>query len=109
MSVNEPARQTDTLGSPGPMSTSEFKKRVVEFARGASTEISTLDEQLLPTLATKIPAGTQVYVAHTPKATLEDVVRVAIKVQQLGFRASPHIVARRQVSEHGLRAGLNEL
>src|SRR5581483_4892402 len=109
MSANEPARQNETATHPGPMNPAEFKKRLVEFARGASTEISTMDEQLLPTLATKIPAGTQVYVAHTPKATLEDVVRVAIKVQQLGFRASPHIVARRQVSEHGLRAGLKEL
>jgi methylenetetrahydrofolate reductase (NADPH) len=110
MSANESARKNESMStSTESSSPAELKRRIVEFARGASTEISTLDEQLLPTLATKIPPGTQVYVAHTPKATLEDVVRVAIKVQQLGFRASPHVVARRQVSEHGLRAGLKEL
>ncbi len=87
----------------------ELKRRVVEFARGASTEISTLDEELLTTLATKIPAGTAVFIAHTPKASLDDVVRVALKVQALGFRASPHIVARRIESETALRAGLREL
>ncbi len=84
-------------------------REVREFARAASTEISTLDEGLLPALANKLPAGMAVYVAHTPKASLEDVVRVAIKVQSLGFRASPHIVARRQLSENALRAGLREL
>lgn len=82
---------------------------VVEFVRAASTEISTHDEELLPVLANKLPAGMPVYVAHTPKATLDDVVRVAIKAQSLGFRASPHIVARRTASEQALRAALREM
>jgi len=84
--ISEPTSMSDLA---------ELKRRVVEFARGASTEISTMDEELLTTLATKIPAGTSVFIAHTPKASLDDVVRVALKVQALGFRASPHIVARR--------------
>ena len=107
MSANQPVSESMTnteIANPA-----ELKRRIVEFARGASTEISTMDEELLPTLATKIPAGTAVYIAHTPKATLEDIVRVALKVQQLGFRASPHIVARRTPSEHGLRDGLREM
>jgi methylenetetrahydrofolate reductase (NADPH) len=68
-----------------------------------------MDEELLSTLATKLVPGSPVYIAHTPKASLDDVVRVALKVQALGFRASPHIVARRLQSEQALRAGLNEL
>jgi methylenetetrahydrofolate reductase (NADPH) len=36
-------------------------------------------------------------------------VRVATKAQSLGFRASPHIVARRVESERALRAALGEL
>jgi len=82
---------------------------VVDFVRQASTEISTHDEDLLPALANKLPPGMAVYVAHTPKATLDDVVRVALKVQGLGFRASPHIVARRLQSEHALKSALTEL
>jgi methylenetetrahydrofolate reductase (NADPH) len=50
-----------------------------------------------------------VYVAHTPKATLEDVIRVSLKVQSLGLRASPHIVARRLPGEQALRGALREL
>ena len=68
----------------------ELKRAIVDFTSGASTEISTHDEDSLPTLATTLPAGTAVYVAHTPKAKLSDVVATAIKLQQLGFRASTH-------------------
>jgi methylenetetrahydrofolate reductase (NADPH) len=82
---------------------------VIELARAASTEISTHDEELLPALTNKLPAGMAVYVAHTPKASLADVVRVALKAQSLGFRASPHIVARRLASERALKDALHEL
>jgi methylenetetrahydrofolate reductase (NADPH) len=82
---------------------------VVDFVRGASTEISTHDEDLLQTLTGRLPAGMTVYVAHTPKASVDDVVRAAVKAQSLGFRASPHIVARRLPSEHALQDALGKL
>ena len=86
-----------------------LKRAIVDFARNASTEISTHDEDTLPTLASTLPAGTVVYVAHTPKATLNEVVQTAIKLQGLGFRASPHIVARRVESQESLKNGLQQL
>jgi methylenetetrahydrofolate reductase (NADH) len=82
---------------------------VMRFVRRASTEISTHDEDALPALARVLPQGMTLYVAHTPKAGLEDVVRVAVKAQALGFRASPHLVARRIVDERALRAGIGRL
>jgi len=82
---------------------------VVDFVRLASTEVSTHDEDLLPTLTSKLPSGMVMYVAHTPKASVDDVVRVAIKAQSLGFRASPHIVARRLRDEHALQDALRQL
>src|SRR5579875_148766 len=87
----------------------ELKRRIVEFARGASTEIAPHDEGLVPELAGTLPPGTTVYVAHTPKATLADVVRIAAKVQAAGLRASPHIVARRIESARLLKEGLHQL
>ena len=87
----------------------EFRQSIVDFARGASTEISTHDEKLLATLAQRLPAGTPVYVAHTPKSSLEDVVRVAIAVQAAGLTASPHLVARRLPGEQALREALARL
>ena len=87
----------------------ELKHRIVQFARSASTEISTHDEPHLAELARELPQGTTVYVAHVPKASLADVVRVAIKVQALGLTASPHIVARRLESLAALRSALSGL
>jgi methylenetetrahydrofolate reductase (NADPH) len=92
-----------------PLSDDELKRGIVEFTRGASTEISTHDEELLAALANKLPAGITVYIAHSPNASLDDVVRVATKVEASGFRASPHIVARRLESERALKSALREL
>jgi methylenetetrahydrofolate reductase (NADPH) len=84
-----------------------LKQRVSEFARNTSTEISAADEKLLDELAGVLPKGMTVYVAHTGKEVeLPDVIRIATKVQKLGYRASPHIAARRQRSEQELRDNL---
>lgn len=92
-----------------PADVTDMKSRVVEFARAASSEISTMDEKTVPELVGILPQGMTIYIAHTPKASLDDVVRVAIQVQKLGFRASPHIVARRLESEQALRGALDSL
>ena len=86
-----------------------LKRAIVDFARNASTEVSTHDEDSMPLLAATLPAGTAVYVAHTPKAKLSEVVATAVKLQGLGFRASPHIVARRIESRQALETGLQQL
>ena len=87
----------------------DTRKRIMEFASRASTEITTHDAHLIPDLAKALRPGTTVYVAHTPKAQLEDVVRVSIELQSSGLSASPHIVARRLDSEHALREAVGTL
>ena len=75
----------------------------MDFVSRASTEITTHDAHLIPDLARTLLPGATVYVAHTPKATLEDVLRVSIELQSSGLSAFPHIVARRLDSMHTLR------
>lgn len=87
----------------------DLAESVMRFVRLASTEISTHDEDALPALAGLLPKGMTIYIAHTPKAKLEDVVRVAVKAQALGFRASPHLVARRIADERSLEAAIGTL
>lgn len=87
----------------------DFRQRLVEFVSDASTEITPHDESLVPALAAALPPGATVYVAHTPKATLYDVVRVSADLQARGLSASPHIVARRLESEEVLRSALSTL
>lgn len=87
----------------------ELERAVAAFARRASTEISAHDEKLLEALGHRLPAGITVYVGHPPKTSVADVVRVAIKVQAMGFVASPHLVARRIPSEQVLRDAIARL
>ena len=77
------------------MTHGELAQRLAELARDASVELTPGDEALVPGLATGLPAGAVVCVAHPPKAALEDVVRAALTVQAAGLSARPHIVARR--------------
>lgn len=87
----------------------DLRSKVVDFVRRASTEITAHDEKIVGDIARNLPTGTTVYVAHTPKATLEDVIRVAIKLRAAGLHASPHLVARRIPSEKALIDALAQL
>jgi len=95
--------------APAARSAACAKARIVALMRRASTEIAVGDGSLLPALARQLPPGSCVHVAHTPKATLDQVVQLSLQVQQCGLRASPHIVARRIASAQVLRAALGEL
>src|ERR1700733_8166222 len=87
----------------------ELKERIVRFMSGASAEIIPADVGRLPELVKSLPSGTAVYIAHTPTATVADIVHAALLVQKAGFAATPHIVARRIANALTLRKALNEL
>jgi methylenetetrahydrofolate reductase (NADPH) len=92
-----------------PPSAERLKSRILELMRQASTEITVDDDALVPALAARLPAGSCVHVAHTPKASLDQVVHLSVAVQRAGLAACPHIVARRIVSLSALRSALREL
>jgi methylenetetrahydrofolate reductase (NADPH) len=100
---------TDQSAAGTARSTESLKMRLVGLMRQASTEIAVGDEPLLPALARELPTACCLHVAHTPKATLDQVVRLALQVQRSGLRACPHVVARRIASERELRAALRQL
>ena len=75
-------------------SVASLKQQLACFARDASIEITPDDAAWLPQLRQLLPEGMTVYVAHTPKLTLEDVVRFSARVEEAGFRACAHVVAR---------------
>lgn len=86
-----------------------LRERIVAFMGNASTEIAPHDERWLPALPNHLSPGARIYVAHPPSAKLADVVRVAGKLQSQGFRAVPHLAARRIASTEQLKAALAEL
>jgi methylenetetrahydrofolate reductase (NADPH) len=82
---------------------------IAAFAGRASLEITSADGALPATLAGRLPAGTALYVAHTPNAKLADVAEVACAAELAGFRGCPHLVARRIASRAELDAALARL
>ena len=99
--VNQPGRAAPA--------TDDLKGRIVSFMRGASTEITPSEENRLPELKSVLPAGTAVYVAHTPNASFSQVIHAALAVRRAGFLATPHIAVRRVPNSQTLRAALAEL
>jgi methylenetetrahydrofolate reductase (NADPH) len=86
-----------------------LREQLGRFVAAGSTEVTTHDGKHLEELARILPAGFRVYVAHTPKATLDEVVQTALRLQSLGLEASPHVVARRVKSVDVLRGALRIL
>ena len=80
-----------------------------DFVAAGSTEVTPHDGKSLDEMARLLPAGYRVYVAHTPKESLHDVVQMALRIRSLGLAASPHIVARRVLDVEGLRRSLETL
>jgi len=91
------------------MDTTALRERISGFARLASLEITSSDGALPAALAGRLPAGTALYVAHTPNATLAQVAEVACAAQAAGFSGCPHLVARRIGSRAELDAALARL
>ena len=91
------------------MTPDELAQRIAELARDASMEMTPGDEALVPALAAELPPGAVVFVAHTPRATVEDVVRTSLRVQACGLAACPHIVARRIDGPDALQAACERL
>lgn len=86
-----------------------LKERIVAFMRAASVEITSSEQSHLPPLRDLLPQGSSVYISHVPSATLAQVVKTALAVQAAGFKATPHIVARRINYPETLRTALAEL
>ncbi|HEU0224762.1 MAG TPA: methylenetetrahydrofolate reductase [Steroidobacteraceae bacterium] len=84
----------------------ELRARIAEFAGRASLELTPQERQVPDMLAGLVPPGTAIYVTHTPNATVADVAEVACAIEERGFRAFPHIVARRLPDERSLQGAL---
>src|SRR5690242_1496022 len=86
-----------------------LRQQLSNFVAAGSTEVTPHDEKVLDEMARILPAGFPVYVANTPKTSPDDVVRVALRLQELGLTASPHVIARRVVDAKRLRERLRVL
>lgn len=86
-----------------------LKDRIIEFAGNASIEVTPHDNDILSGLVGLLPPSTAVYVTHVPNTTVADVVETACAIEACGFRAFPHLVARRIETAESLRLALDRM
>src|SRR5881394_1184810 len=73
----------------------ELHKQIVAFMRDYSIEATPHDAGRLEEIRGVLQPGQSVYVAHPPGVPIDDIVTLAGKLQKLGLRAVPHIIARK--------------
>ncbi len=71
-----------------------LRAAIVAFAGGYSIETTPHEASRVDRYREFLPAGRRVYVAHPPRATLERVVALAVRLRELGYEPVPHVVAR---------------
>ena len=86
-----------------------LRERIVCFMQGASIGITPADARYIPQLTELLPRRTEVYIAHTARTTLNQVLRTALAVQRAGLVACPHIVARRIDHSSTFRRAIDDL
>ena len=67
------------------------------------------DRGLVGELVGLLPASTTIYVTQVPNTSIADVVEAACAIEEGGFRACPHIVARRIESAGTLQTALDRM
>lgn len=91
------------------LSQDALKEQITSFLSGYSIEVTPHDAGKLKELVDVIPVGTAVYVAHPPGVPIDDVVAFSAQLQKEGFKAVPHIIARKLSSREQLERALVNL
>jgi methylenetetrahydrofolate reductase (NADPH) len=90
-------------------SNEELKQHIVSFLEGYSIEATPHDEDKLDAFKETLAPGTAVYMAHLPGYSLDDIARLAVKLQAIGFTAVPHVVSRKLESAAQLERALDTM
>jgi methylenetetrahydrofolate reductase (NADPH) len=87
----------------------ELLAQVQSFLANYSIEATTHDESKFDEISAELKPGTRVYVAHVPGTPIDDVVSLALRFKDAGFRPVPHIIARKLSSAEQLEGALKRL
>ena len=87
----------------------DLQEAIASFLRDYSIEATPHDADRLEAIREVLAPGTAVYVAHPPGVPIDSIVQLAGRVQKLGLRAVPHIIARKLESRGQLDQALAAL
>jgi methylenetetrahydrofolate reductase (NADPH) len=88
------------------MTNDQLKQHISAFLRDYSIEITPHDSGKLDDIRAVLADNTSVYVAHPPGVPIDDIVALAGRVQQMGLKATPHVIARKLESREQLERAL---
>ena len=88
------------------MANDDLKQHIAAFLRDYSIEVTPHDAEKLDAIRAELQPGTAVYVAHPPGVPIDDIVTLAGRVQKLGLKATPHVIARKLESRDQLERAL---
>lgn len=91
------------------MSPDDLKSAIISYLEGYSIEATPHDEKNFDAFPGAIPAGTSVYMANLPGVPLDEVVRLALRLKDMGFNPVPHIVSRKLESRDQFERALEKL
>lgn len=91
------------------ISQNRLRESIVSVLDDYSIEVTPHDESRLKAVADVLPAGTEVFVAHPPGISLDRIVELACRVNDLGLTAIPHIISRKLESRNQLDGALDGL
>jgi hypothetical protein len=74
------------------MSSDDLKQQIISFLEGHSIEATPHDEKNFESFPDTIAQGTRVYMAHPPGVPLDEIVRLTLRIKELGYNAVPHII-----------------
>ena len=87
----------------------QLREAVISFLDDFSIEATPHGLAELDRYPQWLSPGTTVYVAHPPKTTIEEVIGLAERLEEMGYRAVPHLAARRVESQAQLGDSLARL
>ncbi|MBN1237883.1 MAG: methylenetetrahydrofolate reductase [Gammaproteobacteria bacterium] len=91
------------------MSPDELKSAIISYLDGYSIEATPHDEKNFDSFPETLPAGASVYMANLPGVPLDEIVRLTLRLKDLGFNPVPHIVSRKLESREQLERALEAL
>ena len=91
------------------LSGKDLLARCQGFLAGFSIEATTHDVAKFDEIAAEVKPGSRIYVAHVPGTPIDDVVSLALRFKDAGFKPVPHIIARKLSSTAQLEGALKRL
>ena len=87
----------------------DIRSAVLSFLDNYSIEVTPHTIVEIDSYPEYLSPGTTIYVAHPPNTSLDDVVQMATRLREFGYKPVPHLIARKLRSQAELDSALGQM